>query len=179
MMKKKNIVIFVIIGIVLIGVLRLGYLGQKASETFIFDANSFSRVTTDELIEKLGECSEKEDWTNKTSKGTFNVTTYSYDLNGHHYEFLVCDDKVVRASVYSQKYWTGEGELFKYHLGKTDILTMIGVDLGDNSEQFSNGLMWRISSASDTIEEINVQCIDSKEKTFDFVKITYDSRYFD
>lgn len=179
-MTKKKIILFIILGVVLIGVFRFAYLVKKSGEAHVFDANAFSGITTNELLDKMGDYSEKEEWVNETSKGSFNFTTYSYDIDGNHYEFIVCDDSVVRVSVYSQKYWTGEGESFKYQISKSEILTMFDIDLGNDAKQVvNNGLTWRISSVSDTITEIDIQDIDSKEKTFEFVKITYNQKYFD
>lgn len=178
-MTKKRIILFIILGIVLIGVFRFAYLVKKSGDAHIFDANYFSGITTNELIDKMGDYSEKEDWVNETSNGSFNLTTYMYDVDGSHYEFIIHDDSVVRVSVYSQKYWTGEGESFVYQLSKSEILTMLDIKLDGNAKQVvDNGLTWRISHVSDAIDEIDIQGIDSKAKTFDFVKITYNPKYF-
>lgn len=174
----KKIIWLIIAGVVLAGILVFAYSVQNMERPYVFDANAFSGITVDELVEKMGTYSEKEDWVNKNSNGSFKLTTYMYDVDENHYEFVVYDNSVARVSVYSQKYWTGEGESFKYQI-KKDILTMFDINLSDNAKQIeNNGFTWRITSVSDTIDEITVQDIDSKGKTFGFVKITYNQKYF-
>jgi len=89
---------------------------QKSEKTvdIIFDASSVSRLSIEELISKMGEPSTKEDWMNKTSKGDFNVSTYNYDKECVHYEFIIAEDSVVRLSIYSNLYWNKKGKHFQY-----------------------------------------------------------------
>ena len=49
------------------------------SISIIEDAEQFSRINTDELTSIMGEPGSKEEWTLKTSKGDFEVTTFSYE----------------------------------------------------------------------------------------------------
>lgn len=154
----------------------------KSEETVpIFKANDYSRISTSELIEKMGEPESIEEWTNKTLKGDFPLTTYTYDGEGIHYEFVVTEDAVVRATLYSSEWWSNEGEPFKYtNNDKSDIRFQFGIsDLGDNAKAKDNNVNYRITQVSDKIARFEVIDIDGENKTFGLAKITYNLNYFD
>ena len=48
----------------------------------ILDADAYSRISSEQLIELLGEPKSTEDWNNENSKGTFQMQLYTYDLDG-------------------------------------------------------------------------------------------------
>ncbi|WP_353106265.1 hypothetical protein [Acetoanaerobium noterae] len=146
--------------------------------TPIFNANEYGKITSNELVQKMGEPSTKEDWVNKTASGEFSVTTYEYDKDGIHYEFIIADDKVVRITLYSNKYWNDEGYFFTYEK-KLDMLHLFGItEFSDDFKIADNSASYRIRPVSDTIEDFWIPDMDSKNKTFGLVKITYDMNYF-
>lgn len=86
----------------------------------IEDVEQYSRISKEDLIGIMGDPTSEEEWTNKTSKGNFLVTTLSYDKNTFHYEFIIADDAVVRLSIYSEQYWNNTGDRFTF-TGKKKI----------------------------------------------------------
>lgn len=145
------------------------------------DVTQYGKISSDDLIQKLGEPVAKEEWTNKTSKGDFNVITYSYDINTNHYEFIIAEDLVVRLTMYSNKYWNNTGELFSFNdFEKEQLPQKFGITLSEQAEiKEDNNFTYIISPVSDGIEVFDVQDIDAKNKTFGLVKVTFDSNYFD
>lgn len=149
----------------------------EESTNVIFDASSVSKISSEELISKIGEPLEKEDWVYNDS---FNVCTYSYDIDGNHYEFIFAENSIIRLSIYSSLDWNGTGDDFHYVKDdKSDIFSMFGVSPSSNySTKSDNGFTFRVGQVSDNISDFNVQMIDSTNKTFKLVKITYDEYYF-
>lgn len=47
----------------------------------ILDADAYSRISSEQLIELLGEPKSTEDWNNENSKGTFDSVYITYNLN--------------------------------------------------------------------------------------------------
>lgn len=151
---------------------------EEHSVAVIEDVNQYSKISTEALVGKLGEPVSDEKWTNKTAKGNFEVETYSYDVNSNHYEFIIADDTVVRLSIYSDQNWNGKGSLFSFE-DKKQIPKMFGVELSKKSRINDTNSAYVVTQASDTVAAFNVQDMDSKNKTFSFVKITYNPDYFD
>lgn len=146
----------------------------------IEDVSQYSNMSVDDLTRVMGKPTSKETWTNKTSKGNFEVTTWMYDKNSNHYEFIIADGMVVRLSLYSEKYWTNEGKSFSYQ-GKTkEILKMFNIKVGKNAKEVTdNNLTYTLSNVNDKIEEFDIQDINQKDKSFGFIKVTYNLDYFD
>lgn len=153
---------------------------ETNSETVILieDAEQFSRITTDELKSLMGEPSSEEQWTNKTSKGNFDVLTWEYDKDSNHYEFIFADDSVVRVSIYSESYWNNTGNRFSFTGDKSSISKSFNVNPGDNVKKVTdNNFTYTLSPVNDKVAMFDVQDIDSD--TYGFVKITYNLNYFD
>lgn len=149
----------------------------------LFDAPSFSRITKAALFEKFGETSDIEKWNNKTEKGTFPMTIYSYDdKNSNHYEFIIADDKdsVVRVTIYSSKNWAGKGTDLKYQ-NKTmkDMLALLNIIPNDTAKVTDTGYAYRISPVSDKVGDVWFTGISKDDSIFEMVKITYNLNYFD
>lgn len=190
MKKELFYMILCLLAIVLIGCTTTGnqVSKEKKSEEVkseevvpILNANDYSRISTSELIEKMGEPESIEEWTNKTLKGDFPLTTYAYDGEGIHYEFVVAENVVVRATLYSSEWWSNEGEPFRYsNKDKSDLRLLFGIsDLGEHAKAKDNVVNYKITQVSDKIARFNVIDIDSENKTFGLAKITYNLNYFD
>ena len=146
----------------------------------IEDVVQYSRITTSQLLEIMGEPISREEWTNKTSKGEFNVTTFSYEKNKNRYEYIVADDSVVRLTIYSNKYWNGEGDAFKYSDNKQNMCKLFNIELSDSSKVVADtNFAYRISPVNDKVADFWALDIDTNSKTFGMVKITYNMNYFD
>lgn len=144
----------------------------------IEDVEQFSEISMEELKNIEGEPVSEESWTNKTSKGDFEVTTLSYDKDSNHYEFIIADNTVVRLSIYSSDYWNGSGDRFSITGEKSDICKSFNITLGEDVKKTADtGYAYKLSSVNDKIEVFDVQDIDAD--TYGFVKITYNLNYFD
>lgn len=150
----------------------------SADVSVIENVEQYSRISREDLVTIMGEPASEEEWTNKTSKGDFLVTTLTYDKNTYHYEFIIADDAVVRLSIYSEQDWNNTGDLFTFSGEKEDITKLFNVTLGDNSKIITdNSFTFIISPVNDKIASFNVQ--DINDDTFGLVKITYNLNYFD
>lgn len=189
-MKKGKVgclvIVLIFIGGLIFGITQIvkdpeKYQKSEKSVDVIFDASSVSRISVEDLISKMGEPIEKEDWINKTTKGNFNVSTYTYDKEGIYYEFIITENSVIRLNVYSNLNWNKAGDNFKYkQKNKEDILSLFGIVPNENAKKsVDNGFTFRISPVSNTVADFNVQGINETDKTFEFVKITYNIKYFD
>lgn len=153
--------------------------GATTDVSEVVDSSEFSRITSSELIDRLGEPVTIEDWTNKTSKGDFLVKTYSYDIDDNHYEFIVAEDSVVRLSIYSGKNWNGAGEDFSYSGDKSDIFEMFGITPdSDMKVKADTGYAYRISDVNSKVAAFDIYDL-TDSNTFATVKITYNLNYFD
>ncbi|MDD4689338.1 MAG: hypothetical protein PHE51_06290 [Eubacteriales bacterium] len=150
---------------------------QASEPQLIEDAVQFSRITTDELVAIMGEPIGKEDWTYNDKQP---VTTYSYDKNSNHYEFIIAENSVVRLTIYSSDSWNGEGEKFKFYGSKQNICKDYNIELGDNAKKAADtNFAYRLRTVNDIVADFWVLDMDLDSKTYGFVKITYDLNYFD
>lgn len=141
----------------------------------ILDANEFSKISSENLVEKLGEPVRIEDFIAPNGATCYN---YWYDIDKNHYDFYVIDDKVVELIASSENYWTGKGGLYKYNKkNKSDIAECFNIKLSQNAKVKDKNITYIVESVSSTVEEINVQDIKSDSKTYGLIKIIYDNSY--
>lgn len=150
----------------------------------VFDAPNYSRITKADLFAKFGETSDIEEWNNKTAKGTFSMTIYSYDdKNSNHYEFIVANDtdSVVRVTMYSAKNWAGTGTDIKYtKKSMNEMLALLNITPNDSAKVVADtGEAYRISPVSDNVGDVWFLGMTNDVSTFNMVKITYNLNYFD
>lgn len=174
-MKKIFLLVLLVFSVIL-----SACTSQQQEIEIIEDVTKYSRIASSQLLEIMGEPVSVEEWTNKTSKGDFSVTTFSYDKNNNRYEFIVADDSVVRLTIYSNKCWNGEGESFKYSGNKQNMSKLFNIELSDNSKIVADtNFAYRISPVNDKVADFWALDIDTNSKTFGMVKITYNMNYFD
>lgn len=151
---------------------------NSESVTVIEDAEQFSRINMEELKNIMGEPISEETWTNKTSKGDFEVITLSYDKNSNHYEFIIADNSVVRLSIYSSDYWNNSGDRFLINGDKKDVCKSFNITLGENVKKITdNNFTYTLSLVNEKVAMLDIQ--DIKENTYGLIKITYNLNYFD
>lgn len=151
---------------------------KEVTVSFIDDVNQYSHISTEELISKLGEPASKESWTNKTSKGDFEVETYSFEKDSNLYEFIIADNTVVRLTLYSEKAWNREGNLF-FFKDKKEIPSLFGVEISKDAHIENENRYYKATSVSNTISTLDVQDIRIINNTFASVEVTYNANYFD
>ena len=71
----------------------------------ILDADAYSRISSEQLVELLGEPKSTEDWNNENSKGTFQMQLYTYDLDGMYAEFILYENTVVKIRCFATEPW--------------------------------------------------------------------------
>lgn len=139
----------------------------------ILDADTYANISTNELFDLLGEPKSSEEWNNETSKGTFQMKIYSYDLEGMYSEFITYEDTVVKIHCFS----TDEWEVKKNY---KNIFKMFNVTPSKNARKIADtGSTYKFSPVSDTIAKFEVFNFNSSKNTFDTVYITYDLNYFE
>lgn len=180
--KKKTsekVLLVVLLCIFVIGfafMLKISTINTTQTQIeIILDANEFSKISSENLIEKLGEPVRIEDFIAPNGATCYN---YWYDIDKNHYDFYVIDDKVVELIASSENYWTGKGELYKYNKkNKSDIAECFNIKLSQNAKVKDKNITYIVESVSSTVEEINVQDIKSDSKTYGLIKIVYDNSY--
>ena len=144
----------------------------------IIDATQFANASTEELKRIMGEPSTIEESTQEIGEYTFPIQRYSY--NDGLYEFLIIENKVVRLTVNSPYYWTGEGDYFYYDSNNPDtVFDPFGITPSDNMVHIANtGYALRYQLVTDNIDEFYVTECNTEENTFGSARITYDQLYF-
>lgn len=151
-------------------------LNAKPETEVILDANEFSKISIENLIEKLGEPVRIENFVAPNGSAGFN---YWYDIQDNHYDFYVVDDKVIELIASSENYWTGQGALYKYNKkNKSDIAECFGIKLSANAKTDDKNITYIAEAVSDTVDKINVQNIVAADKTYGLIRIIYDNSYF-
>ncbi|MNZ47554.1 hypothetical protein D3C78_652730 [compost metagenome] len=124
-------------------------------ENMIIDASKFSRISSNELIEIMGEPDIKED--------IYPVTYYVYD--NEKFEFIIINNTVVKL--------THQGAAVT-DKSKDNLFSLFGISPGPNLTQVYDDLLG--VSYQMVNEEIADYSITFLEKTT-FFKITYDSGF--
>lgn len=179
-MKKGKIIglviLFIFLGAVGFGVSRMVQNPEKYQSTnqsdvnVIFDAPTFSRISTDALIKNMGEADSVEKYSSKTSKGNFDMKIYSYKEDNSSIEFLVCEDAVVRIH-----YFPNESIIYK---NETEMFGMFGITPGKNINKTADtGTVLRFQSVSDKVGGFDAY--DINDKSFGYAYITYNWNYFE
>lgn len=140
----------------------------------ILDCSAFSRISIEELLEKLGEPKKVDDWNNKTSKGEFQMQIYSYDFDDFYAEFITYENNVVKLRLFSNSKWKNEGSELK------DVFSMFGILPDKNLKKtVDTGRTYKFSPVSDKVAEFAFFDYDKKDDTFSIVYVTYNLNYFD
>lgn len=149
---------------------------NNKDESIIINAEQFWRISPEQLIEIMGEPEEIEERDFDTGVDTYPSISYKYEDG--RYNFLIIENCVVKLTVYSPKYKESNGEGFTYK-SENQIFTMFGIKMSNDTVRTANtGYALRYQLVTDKIEDFWVTDIDSENKTFNIVNITYDQGYF-
>lgn len=149
--------------------------GSEVKEVMI-DVNKFSRITSAELIEIMGEPQEIQDyeWSVPSTGQSIVGKLYTYEEN--KYEFILFDDSVARLNVYSGEFWGYDDSTIEFE-SEQDILDMFNIQPNKQFKKTGgNNFTLRYSPVSDTISDLWIQEIDGNH--FGVAKITYNSKYY-
>ena len=102
-------------------------------------------------------------------------------MNGNHYWFSIYEDTVVSVIVEPPKYYDLEGDVFHYtQKNKKDILQQFNIELSSNGKKKTDtGFALIYSPVNEKIGKVDIQLIDTDNKTFEWVKVIYNLNYFD
>lgn len=184
MLKNKRkwlLICFILmlsVGFVGCGQTKNDSVGKTQEVKSVFDAPSYSRISKADLFAKFGETSDIEEWNNKTTKGTFPMTIYSYDdKDSNHYEFIVAKDTdtVVRVTMYSAKNWVSTGTDIKYtKKSLKEMLALLKITPKDSAKVIADtGVAYRVRPVSDDVGDVWFLELSEASSTFGMVKITY------
>lgn len=180
-MKKKG---GVIAAVILIGALGFGisriaqnpdqYQKQKEQISVVLDCSKFSRISTDELKNELGEPDKRGDWSSITTNGEYAMELYTYNFEGFYGEFVLYEDEVVKLYLFSDSQWEVEGS------DSDNIFAMFGITPSENAKKtVDTGTTYKFSPVSDKVAQVEFYNYDKKSRTFDTVYITFNLNYFD
>lgn len=143
------------------------------SLSLILDANTYARISTNELIALLGNPKSTEEWNNETSKGTFLMKIHTFDLDGMYSEFITYEDVVVKIRCFSNDKWKVKKKF-------DNIFKLFNITLSENAKKIvDTGATYKFSPVSETVAKFEVYNFDNNDHTFDTVYITYNLNYFD
>jgi len=173
-MKRIVIIFMSLIGLVL----ALTGCGEvesapKTSVNTILDVSQYSRITTEELVSKLGDPISKDEWNYESPNGqSYATTSYNYEIDGYQVEFLVIENAVVRLNSY-----TSDNPDNKFEINEQkDVLSLVGITPRESLIVVEeNPSVARYSSVSDVVGEV-FALLD--EKIVTEIKITYNLNYF-
>lgn len=187
--QKKNglgclatiITFIILIGIIIVisGAIKDNdYSSDVPQQDTIIDATQFANISAEELTSIMGEPSAVDEFSQEIEGYTFPVQRYSYEDG--LYEFLIIENKVVRLTVNSPHYWTGEGDYFYYNSNKSStVFDPFEITPSDNMVRIANtGYALRYQLVTDNIDEFYVLECDPDNNTFGSARITYDQLYF-
>ncbi len=170
---KKRVILITTILLLCVITSACSYNVSPAATNIVFDAPSFSRITSEALISTFGEPDSRDEWTNQTSNGEFNMTTYYYQKENTYFEFVVCDDTVVRVHFFPNTPVGYQGKV-------ENIFKLFGIEPGSSiTKTADTGVTLRYQSVSDTVGGIDIYDVSKNDKTFGYAYITYNWNYFE
>ncbi|MEE0251910.1 MAG: hypothetical protein UEE41_00755 [Acutalibacteraceae bacterium] len=195
-MKKKRkvgkIILWVVVGILvsiiaLIVIINVCVYNSRPSENnqvsgnqteteLIIDANQFSRITSEQLIEIMGQPEKTALWNLPNGTETYPATVYSYQ--NFHFEFIIIDNSVVCLMANSDNFTDRNADSFHY-TDKASIFSMFGITSSNSmTTVVDTGFVLKYHMVSDKIAGFYVLAMDSSARTFDNVWIIYNLNYF-
>lgn len=175
-MKRVILTVFSIILITLVTACESPQTSNVTAATEpIIDVNAFSRITSAQLIEQLGEpvAEYDENWTVPSSGENYPMKSYDYELNGYYTEFLVIEDAVVRMNIYA----SDNSENAFTIQNKDEMFALLNIQPRESLIEVETGSsVLSYSSVSDTVGGVWTSLEGDKAET---IKITYNFKYFD
>ena len=135
----------------------------------ILDVTQYARMTSDELLDKLGEPLRKDEWTYENSIGeTYPATSYFFEDNHFPIEFIAVENEIIKLNVLASQSEVSTMEINKY----SDILPLVGIIPSGNMEKvIENSVTARYITINDTVNEVWAT-LDSKK--VDYVRVTFE-----
>ncbi|HWL13450.1 MAG TPA: hypothetical protein VNQ57_10710 [Ureibacillus sp.] len=187
-MKKLTIGCLGVLGIIVIAftviLIVAGITGDdstnnKTSEQSIepiIDASKFSRITSAELVEIMGEPQGKEEimWLVPSTGKEVPAVYYTYDEG--KFEFMLIDDQITRLNVYSGQYFGYDDSVFEFD-NENQLFSMFNINPSDDLKKIGDtGYVLRYSPVSEKVGDFWVSEIEGNK--FGVAKITYNLNYY-
>jgi len=147
------------------------------SVELVIDVNQFSRISSSELVEIMGEPEKIEDyeWRVPSTNESIVGKMYIYDKN--KYEFILFDDMVARLNIYSGSYMGYDNSKMTFKNEK-DIFAMFAIEPNERLKKIADtNYALRYSPVSDKVADVWIQEINGNE--FGIAKITYNLNYYE
>lgn len=136
----------------------------------LIDVTQFSKITSDQLIEIMGEPKDIEQWDDMIAPNrTYNITTYGYQVDGVDFEFNFINGMLIYMIAESP---SADG----LNVGiNNDVFQRFGIVPKRNNLTGKSGpLFARWTVLNDDIAGVWVQ---GKDEIANWIKITYDIQY--
>lgn len=144
----------------------------------IIDATQFSNLTSDELVNIMGEPESIEDYEWSIPKTNKSIVGKLYIYENNKFEFILFEDTVTRLNAYSGVYWGYDDSTFVFSSGK-DVMKSFGItDTYKNMARTVNtGVVEKYEPVTEGIQKVEIH--DIKENTFGLIRFTYDSNFYE
>ena len=135
----------------------------------ILDVTQYARMSSDELLEKLGEPLRRDEWIYENPNGeTYPATSYFFEDNHFPIEFIAVENEIIKLNVLASQSEVRTMEINKY----SDLLSLVGISPSENIEKvMENSVTARYISVNDTVNEVWAT-LDSK--SVDYVRVTFE-----
>lgn len=142
----------------------------------LIDANQFSRISAEELVDIMGEPNSIEDYEWRVPKTGESIVGKLYIYEDNKYEFILFDNQLVRLNVYSGSFMWNSEEKFTFE-NEESIFKMFNISPNEHLKKVvDNNLTLRYTPVSDKVAEVWIQEIENNQ--FEIAKITYNLNYF-
>ncbi|WP_019415945.1 hypothetical protein [Paenisporosarcina sp. TG20] len=145
----------------------------KVQVNQIMDVSQYSKITSDELTDKLGEPLRKDDWIQKSNNGQkYLATSFNYEVDDYPLEIIVIDNAVVRINILTSE---NAENRFIIDVNK-DIFALSGIKTNVNMKTLvEDTVTLRYSLDNGTVSEVLAN-LEGKEVSF--LRVTFNSSYF-
>ena len=149
---------------------------EKSDVDVMIDVNQFSRISSSELVEIMGEPQKIDDYEWLVPKTGKSIVGKLYIYEDSKYEFILFDDKVVKLDIYSGTFMGYDDSRFSFD-SEEDIFAMFNIEPNSNMKKTADtNYALRFSPISETVADVWIQEISDDQ--FDIAKFTYNVNYF-
>lgn len=151
---------------------------QESNVELLIDTTQFSKISPEALIEIMGEPDSVDEWIfNKGTNLAVDTTTYAYDVDGMHYEFLVMEGIVNSLHIYAG--WNGSTVDLEIGLNE-DVFKLFGIQPSKDMRLVADtGVAIRWRPVNDKIAEVwALTELKSETNAPIDIQVRYDLKHF-
>lgn len=145
----------------------------------IIDATQFSGLSSDALVNIMGEPDLIEDYEWTIPKNGEKIIGKLYVYEKNKFEFLLFDDAVARLNAYSGVYWGYDDSTFAFSSGK-DVMKSFGIvsTYKNMARTVNTGVVEKYEPVTEGIQIVEIHDIKD-DNTFGLIRFTYDSNFYE